>query len=209
MLGHLIVGELAQSELYVKLKLKACDEVGIGHRGFHLPSTVDEQELQRCVQDLKEDPSVNGVLIQLPLPARFDQERLVNMIGPEKDVDGLHPFNIGSLALKRHSPYFVSCTPLGVVKILEEVLGSKEAIAGKRVLIIGRSNIVGQPLYLLLNNLNAFCRVAFSLTPTAVLESYVREAEIVIAACGQPQLVRADWIRPNAIVIDVGINFVN
>ena len=130
------------------------------------------------------------------------------MIGPEKDVDGLHPFNIGSLALKRHSPYFVSCTPLGVVRILEETLGSKEAIAGKRVLIIGRSNIVGQPLYLLLNNLNAFCKVAFSLTPVDLLEQYVRESDIVIAACGKPQLVRSDWIRPNAIVIDVGINFV-
>ena len=108
------------------------------------------------------------------------------MIGPEKDVDGLHPFNIGSLALKRHSPYFVSCTPLGVVKILEEILGSKEAIARKRVLIIGRSNIVGQPLYLLLNNLNAFCKVAFSLTPPDLLEQYVRESDIVVAACGKP-----------------------
>lgn len=122
----------------------------------------------------------------MPLPAKFDQEKLINMIGPEKDVDGLHPFNIGSLALKRHSPYFVSCTPLGVVKILEDSLGSKEAIACKRVLIIGRSNIVGQPLYLLLNNLNAFCKVAFSLTPPDLLEQYVRESDIVVAACGKP-----------------------
>ena len=99
-------------------------------------------------------------------------------------MDGLHPFNIGSLALKRHSPYFVSCTPLGVVRILEEILGSKEAIATKKVVIVGRSNIVGEPLYLLLNNLNAFSKVAFSLTPADLLEEYVRDADVVIAACG-------------------------
>ena len=131
------------------------------------------------------------------------------MIGPDKDVDGLHPFNIGSLALKRHFPYFVSCTPLGVVRILEEILGPEESIACKRVVIVGRSNIVGQPLYLLLNNLNAFSKVAFSLTPTALLEEYVRTADIVIAACGMPQLIKADWLKQGSIVIDVGINFVH
>jgi 5,10-methylene-tetrahydrofolate dehydrogenase/methenyl tetrahydrofolate cyclohydrolase len=126
------------------------------------------------------------VLVQLPLPSGIDQEKIVNLIGPDKDIDGMHPFNIGSLALKRHSPYFVSCTPLGVLRILEEILGSQEAIACQKVLIIGRSNIVGMPMFLLLNTLNAFCRIAFSFTPPELLEQYVREADIVIAACGVP-----------------------
>lgn len=127
----------------MRLKLKACDEVGIGHRGFNLPATVTETKLLECIDDLKNDSSISGILVQLPLPKTLDQEAIVNLVGPNKDVDGLHPFNIGSLALKRHTPYFVSCTPLGVVEILKEVLGSEEAIAKKQVLIIGRSNIVG------------------------------------------------------------------
>ncbi len=117
-LGYIIVGDLPQSELYVKLKLKACDEVGIGHVGFRLPESISEPELIDAVKKLEADPKISGILVQLPLPAKFDQEQIINLIGPEKDVDGLHPYNIGSLALKRHAPYFVSCTPLGVISIL-------------------------------------------------------------------------------------------
>lgn len=130
------------------------------------------------------------------------------MIGPEKDVDGLHPFNIGSLALKRHSPYFVSCTPLGVISILKEELGSTDALKGKRVTLIGRSNIVGMPLYLLLNKYNAFVTLCFSVTLPLMLEEAVRNADIVIAACGVPGLVKADWLKEGVIAIDVGITYV-
>ena len=102
----------------MKLKIKACDEVGIGNRGFRLPAETSEEELMAKVRELQEDPKVSGVLVQLPLPAHLDQEKIIDMIGPEKDVDGLHPFNTGSLALKRHAPYFISCTPLAVIAIL-------------------------------------------------------------------------------------------
>ena len=138
----------------------------------------------------------------------MDQEQAINLIGPEKDVDGLHPFNIGSLALKRHSPYFVSCTPLGVLKILEQELGSTDALSGKRVTLIGRSNIVGMPMYLLLNKYNAFVNVCFSTTTSQMLEEAVRQADIVIAACGVPGLIRAEWLKEGTIAIDVGINYV-
>lgn len=130
------------------------------------------------------------------------------MIGPEKDVDGLHPFNVGSLALKRHAPHFISCTPLGVLAILQSVLGSTDELQGKKITLIGRSNIVGMPMYLLLNKFNAFVTVCFSKTSTAQLEEAVKGADIVIAACGVPGIVRAHWIKPEAIVIDVAINFV-
>lgn len=130
------------------------------------------------------------------------------MIGPEKDVDGLHPFNVGGLALKRHAPYFVSCTPLAVIAILQEIYGNISAIEGKRVTLIGRSNIVGMPMYLLLNKYNAFVTTCFSKTPTELLKESVEQADIVIAACGVPGIVRSHWIKKGAIVIDVGINFV-
>lgn len=130
------------------------------------------------------------------------------MIGPEKDVDGLHPFNAGSLALKRHAPYFISCTPLGVIAILQDLLGSTDALEGKKVALIGRSNIVGMPMYLLLNKFNAFVTTCFSKTPEWMLKQSVEEADIVIAACGVPGIIRSSWIKPGAIIIDVGINFV-
>ena len=146
--------------------------------------------------------------MQLPLPNHLDQEKIINMIGPEKDVDGLHPFNIGGLALKRHAPYFISCTPLGVIAILQDIFGSTSALEGKRVALIGRSNIVGMPMYLLLNKYNAFVSVCFSKTPEERLQSIVEEADVIIAACGVPGIVRSKWIKPDAVVIDVGINFV-
>ena len=207
-LGHIIVGDLPQSELYVKLKLKACDEVGIGHTGHKLPATASEQDLMEKVRELQGDPKVSGVLVQLPLPAHLDEEKIINMIGPEKDVDGLHPFNAGSLALKRHAPYFVSCTPLGVISILEDIYGSTEELCGKKVALIGRSNIVGMPMYLLLNKYNSFVTTCFSKTPESLLSEIVQQADIVIAACGVPGLIKSSWIKKDAIIIDVGINFV-
>jgi|LakMenE01Jun11ns_1017448.scaffolds.fasta_scaffold8041347_1 methylenetetrahydrofolate dehydrogenase (NADP+)/methenyltetrahydrofolate cyclohydrolase/formyltetrahydrofolate synthetase len=116
------------------------------------------------VKELNDDAKISGVLLQLPVPAHLDQEQAINLIGPNKDVDGLHPFNIGSLALKRHTPYFVSCTPLGVLTIIKEELGSFEALAGKKVTLIGRSNIVGMPMLLLLNKYNAFVNLCFSIS---------------------------------------------
>ena len=160
------------------------------------------------VRQLQQDPEVSGVLVQLPLPAHLDEERIINMIGPDKDVDGLHPFNTGSLALKRHAPYFVSCTPLGVISILEDIYGSTDKLLGKRVALIGRSNIVGMPMYLLLNKYNAFVSVCFSKTPPELLREIVEQADIVIAACGVPGLIKSSWIKQGASIIDVGINFV-
>lgn len=151
---------------------------------------------------------ISGVLVQLPLPSHLDQEQVINLIGPEKDVDGLHPFNIGSLALKRHTPYFISCTPLGVVSILQEILGSTEAISGRKITLIGRSNIVGMPLYLLLNKYNAFVQVMFSKNSEAEIQSTVEQSDIVISACGVAGLIRSQWLKQDAIVIDVGISYI-
>ena len=162
----------------------------------------------RKVRQLQQDSEVSGVLVQLPLPPHLDEEKIINMIGPDKDVDGLHPFNTGSLALKRHAPYFVSCTPLGVISILEDIYGSTDQLQGKRVALIGRSNIVGMPMYLLLNKYNAFVSVCFSKTPADLLRETVEQADIVIAACGVPGLIKSKWIKEGASIIDVGINFV-
>ena len=125
------------------------------------------------VRELQDNPEVSGILVQLPLPVHLDEEKIINMIGPEKDVDGLHPFNTGSLALKRHAPYFVSCTPLGVISILEDIYGSTEELYRKKVALIGRSNIVGMPMYLLLNKYNSFVNVCFSKTPENLLRETV------------------------------------
>lgn len=142
------------------------------------------------------------------MPSHLDEEKIINMIGPEKDVDGLHPFNLGSLMLKRHFPYFIASTPLGVIEILEEIYGSIDRLSGKRVALIGRTNLVGMPLYLLLNKYNSFVNVCFNMTPDDLLKDTVSSSDIIIAACGVPGLIKANWIKKDAVVIDVGCNFV-
>lgn len=155
---------------------------------------------------LQNDPKVNGILVQLPLPKHLNEEKILNLISPSKDVDGLHPFNIGSLALNKHHPHFVSCTPLGCLELIIRNLPPGQTLEGKRVTIIGRSNIVGMPLSLLMLKQSAQVRVCHSKTPRDEMIETIRWADILIAACGQAFMVQPDWLKKDAMVIDVGIS---
>ncbi|MBN1305880.1 MAG: bifunctional methylenetetrahydrofolate dehydrogenase/methenyltetrahydrofolate cyclohydrolase FolD [Anaerolineales bacterium] len=200
-LATVLVGNRVDSAAYVKSKQKACAEMGIESFGFNLPETVSQEELEKLVKKLNADPKVNGILVQLPLPAHLDEECVLQLIDITKDVDGFSPLNLGRLAQKGREPAFVPCTPYGCIYLLEQ---SGVAIEGANAVVLGRSNIVGMPAALLLIERNATVTVCHSRTRN--LPDVVREADIVIAAIGRAEMVRGDWIKPGAAVIDVGIN---
>ena len=200
-LATVLVGENPASQVYVKAKQKACAQAGIESFGHQLPETATQEEVEKLVSDLNADDRVNGILVQLPLPAGLDEERVLNSISIQKDVDGFHPLNIGRLAQKGRDPLFVPCTPYGCIYLLEHV-GVK--IEGANAVVLGRSNIVGMPAALLLVRRNATITICHSRTKD--LPGVVRQADILIAAIGRSQMVRGDWIKPGAAVIDVGIN---
>lgn len=200
-LATVLVGENPASQVYVRSKQKACGEVGIQSFGYNLPLNATQEEVEELVRQLNADPKVNGILVQLPLPDGLDEEKVLREIKIEKDVDGFHPINIGRLAQKRREPLFVPCTPFGCMVMLEEA-GVK--LSGARAVVLGRSNIVGMPVALLLVRADATVTICHS--RTKYLPSVVREADVVIAAIGRPEMVRRDWIKPGAVVIDVGIN---
>ena len=198
-LAVILVGENSASALYVRNKDRAAQEAGILARTLRLPAEISEPALLAEIATLNADPAVDGILVQLPLPPRMDAGKMIAAIDPAKDVDGFHPLNTGLLAAGR--PGLVPCTPRGVMKLLE---AAKIPIAGKRALVLGRSAIVGRPLASLLLAADATVTIAHSRTRDLPVEC--RRAEILIAAIGQPELVRGDWILPGATVIDVGIN---
>jgi len=200
-LATVLVGENPGSQVYVRSKQKACLEAGIQSFGHNLPATISQAELEQLVIDLNRDPRVNGILVQLPLPSGLDEERVLNAISIEKDVDGFHPLNIGRLAQKGRDPLFIPCTPAGVMFLLERTLPSLE---GMNAVVLGRSNIVGMPVALLLVRANATVTICHSRSRD--LPGIVRQADILVAAVGRPEMVRGDWIKPGAVVIDVGIN---
>ncbi|KAJ7551498.1 hypothetical protein O6H91_06G018000 [Diphasiastrum complanatum] len=200
-LAVVIVGERKDSQTYVRMKRKACAEVGIKSINVDLPENVSQAELLDTVLELNADPTVDGILVQLPLPKHVHEEMILNAISIEKDVDGFHPLNIGKLSMKGREPLFVPCTPKGCTELL---VRSGITIAKKRAVVVGRSNIVGMPVAMLLIKLDATVTIVHSHTPNP--ESIVKEADIVIAAAGQAQLIKADWIKPGAVVIDVGTN---
>ncbi len=200
-LATVLVGENPASKVYVSAKQKACAQVGIESFGHTLPATASQAEVEGLVAKLNADPQVNGILVQLPLPTGLDEERVLNAISIEKDVDGFHPLNIGRLAQKGRDPLFIPCTPAGVMVLLEKV-GVK--LEGTNAVVLGRSNIVGMPVALLLVRANATVTICHSRTHD--LPGVVREAEVLIAAVGRPEMVRGDWVRPGAVVIDVGTN---
>ncbi|MEL7589802.1 MAG: bifunctional methylenetetrahydrofolate dehydrogenase/methenyltetrahydrofolate cyclohydrolase FolD [Anaerolineaceae bacterium] len=200
-LATVLVGENPASQVYVKSKQKACVEVGIESFGFELPKEAGQAEVEKLVKQLNADPKVNGILVQLPLPSGFDEEQVLSAISIEKDVDGFHPLNIGRLAQKGRDPLFVPCTPAGVMYMLERELPSLE---GANAVVLGRSNIVGMPVALLLVRANATVTICHSRSKK--LADIVRSADILVAAVGKPEMVRGDWIKPGAVVIDVGIN---
>jgi 5,10-methylene-tetrahydrofolate dehydrogenase/methenyl tetrahydrofolate cyclohydrolase len=200
-LATVLVGEDPASQVYVRMKRKMCEELGIESFGQTLPRDISQADLEKVVADLNADPRVNGILVQLPLPKHLDEERVLNAISIYKDVDGFHPINIGRLAQKGRKPTFVPCTPYGCMILLEKA-GAK--FEGANAVVLGRSNIVGMPAALLLIERNATVTVCHSRTKN--LPDVVRSADILIAAVGRAEMVRGDWIKPGALVIDVGTN---
>jgi methylenetetrahydrofolate dehydrogenase (NADP+)/methenyltetrahydrofolate cyclohydrolase len=200
-LATVLVGDNPASHVYVRSKQKACQELGIESYGFDLPATASQLEVETLVKKLNDDPNVNGILVQLPLPAGLDEERVLSSIRIEKDVDGFHSMNIGRLAQKGREPLFVPCTPAGVMYLLNGVMPSLD---GANAVVLGRSNIVGMPVALLLVRANATMTICHSKTKN--LKDVVRGADVLVAAVGRPEMVRGDWIKPGAVVVDVGIN---
>jgi methylenetetrahydrofolate dehydrogenase (NADP+)/methenyltetrahydrofolate cyclohydrolase len=198
-LATVLVGEDPASAVYVRSKNRATAEAGMASFAHNLPDTTSEEELLQLVGDLNTDERVDGILVQLPLPNQIDAARVIATIDPAKDVDGFHAINAGRLATGLDA--LVPCTPLGCLHLLRSELGS---LAGMEAVVIGRSNIVGKPMALLLLADHATVTIAHSRTRD--LPGVVRRADIVVAAVGRPQMVRGDWIKPGATVIDVGIN---
>jgi len=203
-LATVLVGENPASQSYVRSKRKSSAEVGIESYGYELPATATQEEVEKLVKELNADPKVNGILVQLPLPGHLDEERVLSLISIEKDVDGFHPINIGRLAQKGRDPLFVPCTPKGCIYLIEK---SIPKIEGINAVVLGRSNIVGMPVALLLVRANATVTICHSRTKN--LPDVVRQADVLVAAVGRPEMVRGDWVKPGAVVIDVGINRVD
>ena len=200
-LATVLVGDRVDSATYVTSKQKACAELGMGSVSHNLPGDTSQDELEKLIKSLNDDEAVHGILVQLPLPSHLNEERVLQLISIEKDVDGFSPINIGRLAQKGREPLFVPCTPYGCIYLLEKV-GVK--IEGANAVVLGRSNIVGMPAALLLIGKNATVTVCHSRTKD--LPGVVRNADILIAAIGKMEMVRGGWIKPGAAVIDVGIN---
>ncbi|WP_443969920.1 bifunctional methylenetetrahydrofolate dehydrogenase/methenyltetrahydrofolate cyclohydrolase FolD [Sphingobium sp. CR28] len=198
-LAVVLVGDDPASAVYVRSKHRMTLQLGMESFEFVRPATIDQDELLELVEELNGDPRVDGILVQLPLPAHLDAQAVVNAINPDKDVDGLTPVSTGRLALGL--PGLVPCTPLGSLMLLKEELGD---LSGKNAVVVGRSILVGKPMAQLL--LAANCTVTVAHSRTQDLASVVHQADIVVAAVGQPEMVKGDWIRPGAAVIDVGIN---
>ena len=198
-LAVILVGQDPASEIYVRNKRKACDEAGLISRSWDLPAGTSEQDLLDLVGQLNYDDSIDGILVQLPLPDHIDADKVTEFIRPDKDVDGFHPYNIGRLALRR--PSLRSCTPRGVITLLEH---TGETFHGREAVVVGASNIVGRPMGLEL--LLAGCTVTTCHRFTENLDHHVARADILVVAVGKPGIVPGEWVKPGATVIDVGIN---
>lgn len=203
-LATVLVGSRRDSQTYVKMKKRACKKAGITSFGHDLPEDISQEELLKIVRDLNANPDVHGILVQLPLPDHIVEDEILGAISLEKDVDGFHPVNIGRLSMKRREPLFIPCTPKGCIELLDRT-GVK--IEGKNAVVLGRSNIVGLPVAMLLLHRNATVTICHSYTQ--YLPGRVVDADILIAAVGRAEIVRGDWIKPGAVVIDVGMNAVD
>jgi len=203
-LATILVGEDPASQVYVRSKHKACEQLGIASFSHVLPASTPQNEIVELVDSLNHDPGVHGILVQLPLPAGFDEEEVLLKVSVNKDVDGFHPINIGKLAQKGRAPSFVPCTPAGVIELLKSTGISLE---GKNTVVLGRSNIVGMPAALLLVKENATVTICHSRSHD--LPAITRQADVLVACVGKAEMVRGDWVKPGAVVIDVGINHVD
>ena len=201
-LAVVLVGEDAASEVYVRNKIRTTEACGMKSIEHRLPATTSQEELLDLITRLNNDDGVDGILVQLPLPAQIDADAVINAINPEKDVDGFHVVNVGRLGAGL--PSLVPCTPFGSLMLLKDTLGD---LSGLNAVIIGRSNIVGKPMAQLLLAENCTTTIAHSRSKN--LPAIVRSADIVVAAVGRPQMVKGDWVKPGAVVIDVGINRIN
>lgn len=200
-LAVILVGENPASVSYVTGKQKALAEVGMADRSLHLPESTTEEELLKIIDDLNKDTTVHGILVQLPLPEHINEEKVLLAIDPEKDVDGFHPMNVGNLVIGKKA--FLPCTPHGIIVLLEK-MGIETS--GKHAVVIGRSNIVGKPVSLLLARKETNCTVTICHTGTKNMAEMTRQADILIAATGRPHTVTKEMVKPGAIVIDVGVN---
>lgn len=200
-LAVILVGENPASVSYVTGKQKALAEVGMADRSLHLPESTTEEELLKIIDNLNKDTAVHGILVQLPLPEHINEEKVLLAIDPEKDVDGFHPMNVGNLVIGKK--VFLPCTPHGIIVLLEK-MGIETR--GKHAVVIGRSNIVGKPVSLLLARKETNCTVTICHTGTKNMAEMTRQADILIAATGRPHTVTKDMVKPGAVVIDVGVN---
>jgi len=198
-LAVILVGEDPASKIYVRNKRKMCDAVGFYSEQYTLPADSSESEVMHLVEDLNQNPKIDGILVQLPLPKHIESRRVLDTVSPEKDVDGFHYLNVGKLVANR--PGFVSCTPKGIIELLDR---SNIEIAGKNAVVVGRSDIVGKPIALLLLHRNATVTICHSKTKD--LETICRQADILVAAIGRAQFITKNMVKPGATVIDVGIN---
>jgi methylenetetrahydrofolate dehydrogenase (NADP+) / methenyltetrahydrofolate cyclohydrolase len=198
-LAVILAGEDAASAIYVRNKVKACQELGIYSEKLTPPESVSTEELLELVESLNARPEIDGILVQMPLPRQVDAKRVLLAVAPEKDVDGFHPMNVGNLVTNRPGPR--SCTPAGILQLLKRY---EIPIAGRNAVVVGRSDIVGKPMALLLMHENATVTVCHS--KTADLPRVCRGADLLVAAMGRPAFITADFIRPGAVVVDVGIN---
>jgi 5,10-methylene-tetrahydrofolate dehydrogenase/methenyl tetrahydrofolate cyclohydrolase len=203
-LAAVLVGDNPASQQYVNMKRKTCAKYGLESYGYVLPKTATQAEVESLVKELNADPKINGILVQLPLPDHLDDEKILNAISVEKDVDGFHPINIGRLAQKGREPLFVPCTPDGCIYLIDQ---TGFQLKGATAVVLGRSNIVGMPVALLLLKRDATVTICHSRSKD--LAGICRSADVLIAAVGRPEMVKADWIKPGAVVIDVGTNRVD
>ena len=196
-----MVGDRTDSATYVRMKKRACNEVGIHHEEVRLSENVSQEVLLEKIRSLNSNPSIHGILIQLPLPDHIDTNKVLKSVLREKDVDGFHPENVGNLTLNRLDNVLMPCTPKGCIELLDKY---NIEIEGKHVVVIGKSSIVGMPLSLLLLHREATVSVCHIKTKN--IKEITRQADILISACGQAQMIKADWIKDGCVVIDVGIN---
>lgn len=201
-LAVILVGEDPASQVYVRNKKKACEYIGYRSLSYELPKETSQEELLKLIDELNNREDVNGILVQMPLPSQIDEKTVIDAISPKKDVDGFHPMNVGALCIGEKG--FVSCTPAGVIQLLKRGCDGKIDIAGKECVIVGRSNIVGKPMSMLMLRENATVTVAHSKTKN--LEEVCKRADILIAAVGKAGMITKNHVKEGAVVIDVGIN---
>ncbi|MFO7323256.1 MAG: bifunctional 5,10-methylenetetrahydrofolate dehydrogenase/5,10-methenyltetrahydrofolate cyclohydrolase [Chloroflexota bacterium] len=203
-LGVVLVGDDPASASYVRMKRRACEQAGIHSVAHLLPKESTQEEVEAAVEALNNDPGIHGILVQLPLPAHISEERVLGLVSLDKDVDGFHPINIGLLAMKGREPLFTPATPTGCMVLLQEAGAQLE---GANAVVVGRSNIVGMPVALMLMKANATVTICHSRTRN--MKDIIAQADVLVAAIGKPAFIKGDWLKPGAIVIDVGTNKVD